>query len=222
MHQLRGPQRRFCLHRAEAVIRLRLIRLRNPDRPTEDERRSSSQDCYQEVTKNDPDWSTVSTCSCFRLCKGLSGTLRFLRQSRSMGHFLLCTVSGAGRGHNPRSSGSRVCSRRRSTSRRQRQCQGIAYTVVGQITSLEVILLTDPLLRLHRALGITVPKEQARCRSFLIDSDGILRFDLTHDLNGRDMSALKEMLIVHQGQETPPHDKQNLSIKKGALTICNE
>jgi alkyl hydroperoxide reductase subunit AhpC len=92
----------------------------------------------------------------------------------------------------------------------------------GQIPSLELILLADPLLRFHDALGITVPKEHSRCRSFLIDPDGILRFDLTHDLNGRGMSALKEMLIAHQGQETPPHDKLNSSITKGALTICNE
>lgn len=42
----------------------------------------------------------------------------------------------------------------------------------------------------------------------LIDPDGILKFDLTHDLNGGDMSTLKEMLIAHLGQ--------------GALTICNE
>ncbi len=54
MYQLRGPQRGFCCRRAEAVIRLRLIFSRNPDRPTEGERQSSSQDRYQEVKKNDP------------------------------------------------------------------------------------------------------------------------------------------------------------------------
>ncbi len=92
----------------------------------------------------------------------------------------------------------------------------------GQTPSLELILLADPLLRFHRALGMTVPQEYARCRSFLIDPDGILRFDLIHNLNGRGMSALKEMLIAHQGQETPPIDELNSSIKKGALTICNK
>jgi alkyl hydroperoxide reductase subunit AhpC len=71
----------------------------------------------------------------------------------------------------------------------------------SQFGKLPIPLLTDPLKRLHRAYGMVASQHQGRCRSFLIDPNGIIRFHLVHDLNGRDMDALLEIIGASQGQE---------------------
>lgn len=92
----------------------------------------------------------------------------------------------------------------------------------GRTSPLTLTGLADPLKRLHRTADIPVSSDHLRCQSFLIDPEGILRFHLVHALNGRGMSALKEMLISGQGQETPSLDEMNSPLKNGAITICNK
>jgi alkyl hydroperoxide reductase subunit AhpC len=61
-----------------------------------------------------------------------------------------------------------------------------------------LILLSDPLGRLSRSYGISSISAAARCQSFVIDAEGILRYHLVHDLNSRGLSALLEILKVSQ------------------------
>lgn len=61
-----------------------------------------------------------------------------------------------------------------------------------------LILLSDPLGRLSRSYGVGSISAVTRCQSFVIDPEGILRYHLVHDLNGRGMAALLEILKVSQ------------------------
>ncbi len=56
-----------------------------------------------------------------------------------------------------------------------------------------LVILADPLYRLHRAFGIEPATESRRCQSFVIDPEGILQFLMVHDLNGCGVSALAEI-----------------------------
>jgi len=70
-----------------------------------------------------------------------------------------------------------------------------------------LILLSDPLGRLSRSFGVSHRPAPSRCQSFVIDPEGILRYHLVHDLNGRGMRALLEILkataSASHGQEAP-------------------
>lgn len=73
---------------------------------------------------------------------------------------------------------------------------------ISYFGNLRVILLADLLHRLHRAYRVMTTTSAARCRSFVIDPHGLLRFQLGHDLNGRGIRVLSEMLDAVQSQ--PP------------------
>ncbi len=78
--------------------------------------------------------------------------------------------------------------------------QANTFAQINTVT-VRIPLLTDPLGRLHRFFGVTVAQMPVRCQTFLIDPDGIIRFHLVHDLNGRGMDALLEIIGAGQGQE---------------------
>jgi alkyl hydroperoxide reductase subunit AhpC len=61
------------------------------------------------------------------------------------------------------------------------------------------ITLIDPLGLLHRRFGIRRQRE-LKCRSFVIDSEGVLRFQLVHDLNGSGLTMLRELLVATRSQ----------------------
>jgi alkyl hydroperoxide reductase subunit AhpC len=62
-----------------------------------------------------------------------------------------------------------------------------------RISDLRLVMLADPLHRLHRAFGIEPATTSRRCQSFVIDPGGILQFLMVHDLNGCGVSALAEI-----------------------------
>ena len=55
-------------------------------------------------------------------------------------------------------------------------------------------ILADPFGRLRRTFGLPRNAPPSRCWTFLIDPAQIVRFHLVHDLNGRDLTALLEVL----------------------------
>jgi len=67
-------------------------------------------------------------------------------------------------------------------------------------------LLSDPLGRLARAYNVRSNQGHGRCHSFVIDPEGILRYHLVHDLNGRGMGALLEILRACRSGKTPQSD----------------
>lgn len=67
-------------------------------------------------------------------------------------------------------------------------------------------LLNDPLGRLARLYGVPRRLTPLRCHSFVIDQESILRYRLVHDLNGRGMSALLEILKACRSGKTPQSD----------------
>lgn len=71
---------------------------------------------------------------------------------------------------------------------------------VSRIGKLRIPILADPLRRLRRSYGIARAYAPGRCRTFLVDPDGLLRFHLVHDLSGREMNALLEIIGAGQGQ----------------------
>jgi alkyl hydroperoxide reductase subunit AhpC len=58
----------------------------------------------------------------------------------------------------------------------------------------ELILLSDPLGLLSRTYGVPRALPPGRYHGFVIDPDGLLRYHLVHDLNGRGVSALLEIV----------------------------
>lgn len=62
-----------------------------------------------------------------------------------------------------------------------------------KIGGMRLVILADPLHRLHRAFGIEPATASRRCQSFVIDPEGILQFLMVHDLNGCGVSALAEI-----------------------------
>jgi alkyl hydroperoxide reductase subunit AhpC len=75
---------------------------------------------------------------------------------------------------------------------------------VSQISTVRVPILADPLGLVRRRYGITQAYAPGRCRSFLLDPDGLLRFHLVHDLSSRGMGALLEIIGTCQSQEAQP------------------
>jgi alkyl hydroperoxide reductase subunit AhpC len=73
---------------------------------------------------------------------------------------------------------------------------------INQFGSLRVPIVADPLRRLHRRYRINATETPPRCQTFFIDPDGLFRFHLVHDLNGRGMSALLEILPANRTQDT--------------------
>ena len=67
---------------------------------------------------------------------------------------------------------------------------------------LRVPLLSDPLQRLHRVLGLTGKPSTNRCQSYVIDPKGVIRYHLVHQLNWRGLSFLIEILNHCQEQGT--------------------
>ena len=66
-------------------------------------------------------------------------------------------------------------------------------------------LLSDPLGRLSRYYGVPQPLSSGRCHSFVMDQESSLRYHLVHDLNGRGMSALLEILkACRSGKSSRP------------------
>jgi alkyl hydroperoxide reductase subunit AhpC len=91
---------------------------------------------------------------------------------------------------------------------------------IRQTPYLRIPILTDPLFRLHRLLGISRESFHGRCCSVLIDPSGVLRFRHTHDFNGRGMKSLKEALIVNQRQPFSLTQGSHVLTSKGALAPC--
>ena len=59
-------------------------------------------------------------------------------------------------------------------------------------------LTADPLRRLSRSFGVSRYQAADRCRSFVIDATGTLRYHLVHELNDRGMNAVLEILKASQ------------------------
>lgn len=81
--------------------------------------------------------------------------------------------------------------------------RALAGSCSGSIAKLRIPILADPLRQLHRAYGIGRTPTPGRCRSFLIGPDGKLRFYLVHDLNGKGVSALLEMIGLSRRMNAP-------------------
>jgi hypothetical protein len=69
---------------------------------------------------------------------------------------------------------------------------------------LGVPLLADPLGRLHRVLGLSRTALSNRCRSFIFDPKGVLRYHLVHLLNCHGMNFLMEILKHCQARSPQP------------------
>jgi alkyl hydroperoxide reductase subunit AhpC len=70
---------------------------------------------------------------------------------------------------------------------------------LSRVGKVKPILLADPLGHLHRTYKISIDPA-LRCQSFVIDSEGLLRFQIVHDLNGRGISVLSEILDATRRQ----------------------
>ncbi|MGH7255508.1 MAG: redoxin domain-containing protein [Nitrospirales bacterium] len=71
----------------------------------------------------------------------------------------------------------------------------------AQAASVRTPILMDPLGRLHHRYGVSTDRDFGRCRTFVIDRDGLLRFQLIHDLNGRGLNAVREILSSCRKQD---------------------
>lgn len=69
---------------------------------------------------------------------------------------------------------------------------------------LNVPLLADPLGRLHRVLGLSRTASSNRCRSFIFDPEGVIRYHLVHGITWHGMNFLVEILKHCQEQFSPP------------------
>lgn len=63
-------------------------------------------------------------------------------------------------------------------------------------------LLYDSVGRLHRAFGVVPGQTPVRCRTFLIDRAGLLRYHLVHDFTDHGLAALHEVVTLSQAQDT--------------------
>lgn len=75
---------------------------------------------------------------------------------------------------------------------------------ISDVGKLRVILLADPLRRLRRIYGVRATGMPTQCESFIIDSEGILRFHLVHDLTRRGIHELVEVLKATQTEAVRP------------------
>ena len=63
-----------------------------------------------------------------------------------------------------------------------------------QVGPLQLHLLADPIGRLRRSYGLDRRAGLTRCHSFVVGPDGLLQFQLVHDLDLRGMKPLLELL----------------------------
>jgi hypothetical protein len=85
-----------------------------------------------------------------------------------------------------------------------------------QFGKLRIPLIADPLRRVRKACGLTAD-ESNRCQSVLVDSDGMCRYRLIHDLNGRGMGALLEIVRASRGR--PSHRQPHYPEHKRGRTM---
>ncbi len=64
---------------------------------------------------------------------------------------------------------------------------------IQQASQLGLILLSDPLRRISRALKMYTRPDQGRCQSLIVNPRGMVEYHLVHDLNGRGMSAFSKI-----------------------------
>lgn len=75
---------------------------------------------------------------------------------------------------------------------------------IPHLGDLRIVLLADPLQRLHRSYDVAIRNGMPRCCSFVIDPDGVLRFRLEHDLTPRGVSWLAESLTASPARAVRP------------------
>jgi alkyl hydroperoxide reductase subunit AhpC len=75
--------------------------------------------------------------------------------------------------------------------------------------------VSDPLGRLSRSFGVPRRPFTTRCQSFIIDTEGFLRYHLVHDLNGRGMSALLEILKTSKAPDPKRSAISNRHLERG-------
>lgn len=63
-----------------------------------------------------------------------------------------------------------------------------------------LIILDDPMHRLHRTFG-AADRAPDRCTTFMIDPNGVLQIPLIHDLDGRGLDAVLELVKAYQRQD---------------------
>lgn len=134
----------------------------------------------------------------FRAPALVDGTLRYINSTQFSAHWvMLCFVPRLGlvetsfldRQANSRHFARHGCSLLAVAS----AGNTLHQPWLGRIGRMKPILLADPLGHLHRAYRVSIDPT-SRCRSFLTDPEGVLRFQIMHDLNGRGISVLSEIL----------------------------
>lgn len=92
------------------------------------------------------------------------------------------------------------------------------------ITALSFPLLTDPVGRLSRAFGLVSPRDPEKGQSLLFDPEGRGRYHLIHDLNGRGMAFVSEMLAEcrHQIMHRTRESRSFFSPEHIPLSLCTE
>lgn len=93
---------------------------------------------------------------------------------------------------------------------------------IGGTAKPRILLLTDPLDRLHRSFGIAATHRPARCQTVLIDREGILRFHLIHDFNDRGLDALQEVVTLSRTQNTAGPPVRSLTAATGQEALQTE
>jgi alkyl hydroperoxide reductase subunit AhpC len=68
-------------------------------------------------------------------------------------------------------------------------------------------VLADPCRQLHRLFGVQPTEASPRCRTFLIDREGILRLRVTHDFVESDLAALRKIVGLNQGEAGRVYDR---------------
>jgi alkyl hydroperoxide reductase subunit AhpC len=77
---------------------------------------------------------------------------------------------------------------------------GAVRALTGTVLPHSMTLI-DPLGLLHRRFGVS-RTSNPKCRSFLIDPDGLLRFQLVHDLSTFGMSVLWDLVVATRSRDT--------------------
>lgn len=77
---------------------------------------------------------------------------------------------------------------------------------IKAIRPLSLPFLADPLGKVSRAFSLVSPRDPDKCQSIIFDPKGTVRYHLIHELNGRGMAFVMEMLVQCQTptvQRTP-------------------
>jgi len=70
-------------------------------------------------------------------------------------------------------------------------------------------VLGDLCGRLHRLFGVAAAERSARCHTFMIDQEGILRLRVTHDFVDRDLETLRKIVGstgIRRAAAEPDHE----------------